>query len=212
MKHLFLTFTCIIFAISLNAQAKYGIRGEYGFTSNQHEKQIVMSSYNAIDNVVDIQSLGNSSSVGLFSQFKFGFLFVQPEVLYTVYTNKYAVKAYDIETREKSLTINEKFQNIEMPITAGVNVGNMRLGFGPIFSYNLKNESDFTNLENVSVNNSKLLSAFSASFGYDYRNFHFDLRYVNGFNSVTEHISFDNAKYDLKSTLNRIKLGVAISL
>lgn len=212
MKYLLLTFTCIIFSLSLNAQSKYGVRAEYGFTSNQHEKQIVMSSNHSIDNVVDILSLGNSSSVGLFSQHKFGFLFVQPEVLYTTYTNKYAVKAYDIEIRGKNMIIEETFQNIEVPVTAGINLGNLRLGFGPIFSYNFKTDSDFLSLENTRVNKSKLLTAFSAGIGYDYRNFHLDLKYVNGFNSVTEHISFDNAKYDLKSTLNRIKLGIAISL
>lgn len=178
MKHLLLTFTCIFFALTINAQAKFGIRGEYGFTASQHEKQIVMSEYHAIDNIVNIHSLGNSNSVGLFSQFRFGFLYFQPELLYTKYTNKYSVKSYDIETRENSLTIDETFQNLEIPLHAGIQLGNLRLGFGPIFSYNIKTDSAFRVLDNATIDNSKLLTAFSAGIGYDYRHFHFDLKYL----------------------------------
>ena len=202
----------VIFQItSTYGQNQLGFRFFHGINQQNTETVYLISEGKSIDYRVDLKSMSNSQSVGLFAQFNFGFLYLQPEFLYTNYSVSYQVEDYYVDG-PSSLNIEEKIQQIDLPINAGLLYKGFRLGGGPVFHFVQSINSDFNTLKNTTIDTKSIKAGFQGSLGYDWKIFHFDIRYQGDFNPISDHVYFNNSNIGLKSTPSSILLGIAMAI
>ena len=206
---LFLLFTSnLVFG-----QAQIGLRFQTGIPNYSSESQYLVSAGGNLDYQLTLKNISNSQSVGLYSQFKFGFLYFQPEVLYTKYNVSFEVDNYRSESLSNMTTTEtEFFQQLDFPINAGLRFKNFRLGGGPIFSLIQKLKSDISQLDNIDKVDRTISAGFQGGIGYDYKTFRFDIKYQRNFNSATDHLQFNNRIIKSKTNPTSIQFGLAVAL
>ena len=207
---LFIAFMFITFG-SINAQVDLGIRFQTGIQGQSTESTYLVSAGKSVDYKLDLSSISNSQSVGVYSQFNFGWIYFQPEVLYTRYDVNYVVQDFNAETDEL-VSYTENFQQIDLPINAGLRFKNFRIGGGPVFHLIQELNSDLSDLNNLDINTKNISAGFQGGIGFDWKIVHFDIKYQRDFNSVGDHISFGSQPTKLKTTPSSIQFGMAIAL
>lgn len=212
MKNLFSILLGLLFFVSANAQFNFGFKAAYDFSTQAKEFHYLTTNGKYIDAEFGIDRIGNTISYGFMGQANYGFIYVQPEALYSHSSNTYRVKTYNRENPNDFVNMTEKNQSINIIINAGIKHNNFRLGGGPIFTFSSKRTSNLNQISNLKARANGLTAGFQGGFGYDYKKFHFDIRYTNGFSSVTEHIQYNQSLLGFKSTKNSIQIGVGYTL
>lgn len=213
MKYQSLLFIAVMFFAfgNLNGQIDLGIRFQTGLQNQNTESTYLISAGKSVDYKLELNHISNTQSVGVYSQFNFGWLYFQPEVLYTRYDVNYMVQDFNAETDEmKSYT--ENFQQIDIPVNAGLRYKNFRIGGGPIFHMIQELNSDLSDLNNLEIKTKNVSAGFQGGIGFDWKIVHFDLKYQTDFNSVGDHITFGNRATKLKTTPSSVQFGIAIAL
>jgi len=196
---------------SMNAQHDLGIRFQTGIQNQNTESTYLISAGKSVDYKLELSQISNTQSVGVYSLFNFGWLYFQPEVLYTKYDVNYMVQDFNAETDEMS-SFTENFQQIDVPINAGIRYKNFRFGGGPVFHMIQELNSDLADLNNLEIKAKNLSAGFQAGVGFDWKIVHFDLKYQTDFNSVSDHITFGSRPTKLKTTPSSVQFGMAIAL
>ncbi|MDA9774141.1 hypothetical protein N9B82_04215 [Saprospiraceae bacterium] len=207
-----LTFLFMMVANLSFGQNKLGVRFFQGFQNQATESQYLVGPQNTVDYKLELGQISNSQTVGLFSQFEFGFLYFQPEFLYTRYSVSYELEDFSAESGTELSTIVENRQQFDVPVNAGVKFKGFRIGGGPIFHFAQEFESNFTDFSNITLQKKDISAGFQGSLGYDWSVFHFDLRYQTDFNSVTDHLRFSQRGLKTKANTSSVQLGVAVAL
>lgn len=208
--------TTLIFLFACNlvsGQVKLGIRFQTGISKVQSESQYLVSEGKRVDYQLTIEDVSNTRSIGFYSQFDFGYLYFQPELLYTAYNITYDVFKFRTESANNNPAIyTEYFHQIDFPINAGIKYKNFRLGGGPVFNYLQGINSGVSKLENIEKFTRKISAGFQGSIGYDYSLFHFDIKYQSNFNTATDHLLFNNIAIKSKANPSSIIFGIALAL
>lgn len=207
---LILTF---MFASNVSfGQKKIGVRFFQGFQEQTSESKYLVSPQNTVDYEVNLGNISNSQTVGLFTQFEFGFIYLQPEFLYTKYSVNYMFEDFQSEGGNTMVNVTENRQQFDVPVNAGVKFKGFRVGAGPIFHFAQEFESNLAELRNISLKKKDFSAGFQGSLGYDWKIFHFDVRYQTDFNAVTDHIQFSQRGLKMKANTSSLQLGLAVAL
>ncbi len=193
-------------------QQKIGVRFFQGFQNQSTESKYLVNPDNAVEYKIDIGTISNSRTVGLFSQFEFGFIYLQPEFLYTNYSVSYDFEDFQGEGGSTMQNIVENRQQFDVPVNAGVKYKGFRVGGGPIFHFAQEFESNLAELRNITLKKKDFSAGFQGSLGYDWKIFHFDLRYQTDFNAVTDHIQFSQRGLKMRANTSSVQLGLAVAL
>ena len=106
---------------------------------------------------------------------------------------------------------HEQFYYMEIPFNAGVNFKNFKIGVGPVLDIKMNIDSELSHISDYKDTSKSMDFGFQGLLGYNLGIFHFDLKYINKFSSITDGfaIGFDELKY--KKSANRLMLGIGIS-
>lgn len=209
------TFFALLLVVScLSAQSKVGAKIEYGINQISAQSKYLVSSQNNVEYQISVVDITPSQSIGLYSNFTFGYLFLQPELLYTSYSVKYQIENFTDSQNNISAISNasEKIQQLDVPVYAGILIKNFKIGAGPVFHIAESLNSELTNYENIQVNPTKLSAGFQAGIGYNFKNIALDVKYQRDFNQVSDHVLFYNNATGLKSSLQGIRIGIAFAI
>lgn len=209
-KTIFSIIVVLFFGTSIFAQGKLGVRFFNGYQFQSSESKYLISN-NHVEYNLNLTNISNSQSVGLFSHFDFGYLFLEPEVLYTTYSVQYSGSRYDTESSSE-FSVTERVQQVDLPINAGINIKNVRIGCGPVFHVLKNNKSDLVRNSSIENISQTLTAGFQGSIGYSWKIFHADIRYQKEFNSLTDHLVYNNQKVNLSSTFSSLQFGIAVAL
>lgn len=201
----------IVLALSGNAQIDMGLRFQTGIQTQNSESIYLIGPNRSVDYKLQLNQITNSQSVGIYSQFNFGWLYVQPEVLYTKYDVNYDVLSFNSDSDEMKL-YSETVQRIDFPVNAGLRWKNFRIGGGPVFQMFKNLNSELVELNNLEIKEKAITAGFQGGIGIDFGILHFDLKYQRDFNSVSDHISFGKVPTKLKTTPSSFQIGMAIAL
>lgn len=216
MKNL-ITLTFVIIALfiglsSANAQ-KIGLRAEYGINSFKSESMYLLGPNKTIDYELTTADVSNSNSIGLFTSFKFGYLFLQPEVLYTQYESTFKLSSFgESRVRLNNKVFTQRFQQVDMPIVAGVHYKRLKFGAGPVFHFGETIKTDALELENLEIKSNNFSTGYQLGVGVSFDYFDIDVKYQGAFNQANDHIIHRNAKTAAKNSTSTIKVGIAVHI
>lgn len=179
-----LALIAFLFAgIAVNAQsAKFGIKGglNYGATGDYENVQA------GFEDATTIKGKDKTGyHLGLFSQFEFLGIFLQPELAYTSLKTDYDTFTY-------------KMDKIDAPVLVGLNVlGPLNIKAGPSFQYVLDNKLEDTSMSIGDVEN-KITVGYQLGAEVDLGRLGFDVRYEGAFkeNTAFSQTASDNFKID----------------
>lgn len=183
----------ILFAVSANAQIKFGFKAGYTHYFTTEETSVAGADNRNLTHEVSFEKMSPAKSLGLFVQSFNGPLFIQSEGLFSSHTTSYRVESY-IDDINDGFMAEENIQNLDMNVMAGFRFKNFRIGGGPKFHLLLDATSNFNQLDFYVEKRKSFTQGFQALVGYDFKNFHIDLKYENEFSKAGDHIYFQDEK------------------
>lgn len=208
---IFSTLIVLFFSSSVFSQGKIGVRFFTGYQFSEAQSAYLVNPDRIVDYNLSVSDVSASQSVGLFSHFDFGFLYLEPEVLYTRYNILFQGTRFKTESSIEFSEV-EIVEQIDLPINAGIQLKNVRIAVGPVFHVLKTNSSKLYNDSPISISNNNLTTGFQGTIGYSWKIFHFDLRYQKEFNSLTDHMIYNKNTIDLNSQFSSLQLGLAVAL
>lgn len=210
MKSLTVFITAFIFSVSLSAQWSVGPKMSYGVIAQKSESFRIFP--NSDHGAYDLSYEGSSAvnSIGFMAYRNLGPAFLQAEVLATKYSLNFRMDNYrKLDTA--SPLYSETHYLIEVPFVAGLKLENYKFGLGPVVEYNVEKESNFEKFDYYQDKSDKVEFGFQWLVGYNVGVFHFDVKYVNKFHSISDGFQFGDDEMKLKKSANRISLSVGVA-
>jgi len=210
MRPLLTIFVILFTSIASYAQWQIGPKVSTGTITQEAAVIPIMpvSDYSSYH----MQYLGSSSvkSIGFMAFNNLGPVFLQTELLATNYALEFGIGTYKNESIELDI-YTEDYYVIEVPVTAGVNVGNFKIGVGPVLEFNVEKESELSTMPDYRDQAENTNFGFHGLFGYRKGILHIDLNYTYKFASMVDDFSFGYDEFMYKKSANRLTLGVGIA-
>lgn len=202
----------IFLAGDINSQGYYGVKIGTGIFSTRPETNPVIGEDQSVLYDLTFRDSRAPLSAGAFMIYHFGWLYLQSDLMYTVYDSEFKITSH-IPTDEPGLETNtyiEKNQYLDLSVMAGLRVQNFRYGVGPIFHLIGQIDSDLERFDFYEKKTRWLTYGFQGGVGYDMKRFHFDLKYETIFRTVGYHIvgtGGPTGKFRSKSQLMTFAVG-----
>jgi len=203
MKKLGIVLVLSIISITMYSQSsRFGIKGGLNFGST--------GDLTAIFDFTDNQVVNGDNRVGyhagVYAQFKFAGIFVQPELVYT---------RLNTEFQENDVSANYNFSKLDIPILLGFKIiGPLNVKVGPAFQIVLSNELDGLDNINVQDPENTFTVGFQAGVGVQLGRLGVDARYEGSFqdnDALSEDIQ-DGLGFVVDSRPSQVILSVSYSL
>jgi len=209
MKRSFKLILLLFIAVSAQAQWKIGPKASFGTVTLKSSQIQVMPTTDYL--TYDFVYMGNQSvrSLGFMAFNDIGPIYLQAEILATQYDLEFSV--FDYKSNDGAQYYTEKHYILELPVAAGVNIGNFKLGLGPVFEFNIDHDSELSSMESYVPIERSAEFGFQWMAGYRYSIFHFDLRYVNKFNSLVDSFKFGYDEFKYNKSADRFTLSVGMA-
>jgi len=203
----------LIIAIILTAsqfgfsQFKFGVVGSYAVSLGEQSSKIYGTPTGRKAMEIAFLESKNLPSIGISLGKDFGPLFVNTEVHYR--RNAYTLRIQNfLKIDEPMKYLEETSSVINVPITAGVKVGNLRLGVGPIFNFQTGQNNDQVSIYNIEEKKRVLQTGFSGSIGLDVgSHIRLGLKYEHAFSKVGDDYKYSERKLPLNSRLNYLTMS-----
>lgn len=168
------------------AHAQIGVKAGLTFNNDEGIFKSVNTAY---------QQKGKNNvgyHIGVFKEFKLAGFFVEPEILYVTYKNKYLA-----ETNEY---FDVRYQRVDIPVSVGTTFAKLfKLQAGPVLSYYFKDNIDWKNVSDIKKDDFSIGLQLGA--GVEFHKFHVDLRYDFPLSDrQTDFVKNQNLKFQTKNT------------
>jgi hypothetical protein len=138
-------------------------------------------------------------------------LFFNADITYRESKKRYMVKDYTEEINAPMNYVDESSKVIHIPVLAGCNFNNLKIGAGTFFNFNLENENKLTRLYPFVNKNRKLETGVELFLGYKlFNRVLVHARYEKAFVSIGNHIYYKQQSTRLVSTMDNITFGISI--
>ncbi|MBK9150060.1 MAG: hypothetical protein IPM26_03365 [Saprospiraceae bacterium] len=194
-----------------NYSSRYGVKIAAGAVLASPELTLVGNESDYVVNEVKFKSAEMLKSIGVFGQKKFGYLFVQGDLLYSNYGMNFDVKSFSTELIPDQV-MSESFHYIDLQVMGGLTGNGFRIGVGPAIHILAGHNTELTQLEHYNEKLRDISFGFSGGIGYDTGIFSFDLKYENVFRTLGDHVWYGNRKSRFVETPNSLTVAVAIAL
>lgn len=181
MKRILALAVVLTFSLSANAQIDFGLRAGANFTDMNLKDFGNAQFYDDLSN----GGRGVGYHAGVYLKLKLLILKIQPELLYTRIQG--SLEATDALTGNK-VTEDVGVNRFDIPLLAVFGLGPVRLGLGPVYSYQFSSVGDV--FEDDGVNNSAWNAQLLA--GFELGKIQLDLRYEFGLSSSLDYLGLVN--------------------
>lgn len=147
---------------------------------------------------------------GIMTQFQINNLLLRPEFIFNSNTINYQV--VDLQNSSANTIAKEKYQNLDIPIMLGYNLGGLRVMAGPVGHVFITNKSELTKIENFSQDFSALTIGYQAGLGIDIGNFWIDFRYEGNLTKLGKGIRFSDKEFYFSQTPSRLILSLTFAI
>ena len=158
----------------------------------------------------NLSYLGGSSvfSVGFTLHNNLGPAFIQVEALGTKFTQTFGLS--DFATPPMVTELDDTQYLVEMPVAAGINIGNFRVGGGPVLEIAVDRTTDLEFIENFQDITKKLSGSFQGLVGFKRGILNMDIRYVYKFTGIVDDFAIGQDRLRLNKSANRISVSVGM--
>ena len=192
-----------MFLVSLPAFSQFKVGVRLGVSSTSLKaKDLVVSSDTRVETL-------NNTLVGfqggVMAQVSMFGIFLQPELLFTTSGGQILVK-----DATYSRIVDQKFNNIEIPVLVGAKFGPLRLGVGPVATMVLKSKSELDDVSNYGDKFNKATFGYQAGVGLDIWKFAIDLKYEGNLSKLGNGVNIKGQSYSFDSREHQLILGLGI--
>jgi hypothetical protein len=200
MKKVF-ALVALSICISAKAQVDFGLRAGMNFTDMNLKGFGQSSFYNNLAN--GGQDFGYHA--GIYAKLNLLLIKLQPELLYTRVSG--SLEATDMSGKKVSEDIG--INRFDIPMLAVFGLGPVRLGLGPVYSYQFSSVSDV--FDDAGVNNSAWNAQLLA--GLELGKIQLDVRYEFGLSSSLDYLSLNGIdKVDVKANPSQVIVALGYQL
>ncbi len=190
--------------ITSTAQVKFGIKG--GVSAIDIEpSQLAITNTDALNEFgLSIAEADLGVHFGIFTQFRMGKFFIQPEVLFN--SNKVNYQIEDISNNNIATELfSESYQYLDIPVMLGFKFGPLRLNGGPVGHVFINSSSELLDVEGYEQKFNDLTLGYQAGLGLDIgKRLMLDFRYEGNFNNFGDHITFFGQDFQFDDTPGRL--------
>lgn len=148
--------------------------------------------------------------IGAFARFNLGFIYFQPELLFT--STKGEIEFNDNANTTQQIADLE-YNKLDIPLLLGLNFGALRLNAGPSLSLLLKADAKEGGVtEDVKNNYNDATVGYQLGIGTDIGNLILDLKYEGSLSKFSDGITFKGTTYNTDQRSNQIILSLGIIL
>jgi len=221
-RHL-LVLALLLGAIGMQAQLYvtdpnktiFGIKLGYGEVLTRPETTVVGNEDDFLIYEVSQEDSKSVTSIGMFAFRKFGYLWLEGDLLYNRYQNEYKVRSF-FGKDDPTLYYDETFHYIDFQVLSGIHANNFRIGVGPVFHI-LGDHQGGIELEDVYAPRPRTLSfGFSGNVGYDLQfgevHVKFDVKFESSFRTIGDHIYYGPIQSKFKGTPDMIIFSTSIGI
>jgi hypothetical protein len=211
MKKLMILFLCLTMGqAAVQAQmVKYGLKLGISTPDIKPADVSALRFKSGMDSFsLKVNDANYGFHTGAWLRLKLGPVYLQPEVLFN--TAKVEYKISNIKTG-KIDSLNERLNNLDIPLMLGFKLGSFRINGGPIGHIHLGENSGLSGLADFKANFQSATWGYQAGIGLDFGKLGLDLRYEGNFNKFGDHISFGGSNYSFSKAPSRMTLAMAYS-
>lgn len=155
------------------------------------------------------QSTDYSFGVSFYSNFTK--LFLKVDALYRQTTTTFMIMDYKAELSMDPIKVNEKASHVHVPIIAGFNMGQMKIGAGSFFNFHLENDNNLSKSYPFDNKNRKMDTGMLLMVGYNIGSrLLVHARYEKAFVNIGNHYYYNHRSTRIKSTMDNISIGVTV--
>lgn len=207
----------ILFALSTGVQASgLGIRGGFHFSSLPSSQEVQIETngwgYRTIRALSDSYTGYHFGVVGYTS---FLGMFIQPEFLFTQTGQEMVLHAQDeISPGEfgHSQYFTQKFNHLSLPVVAGLTIGPLRVGIGPVASYMIDRTSGYIpEMHNdIYFGYNDWTIGYQAMAGLKVGNFLLDLKYEGNLSNLGNSIEVRGREFDFDTRPRQFIVSIGL--
>ena len=206
MKKLIFSLFALCFFLAatpdMNAQVKAGLR--LGMSSTDVSAGDLFNSEGRRFAVTDANY---SLHVGGFLQAKMGPIFIQPEAVFN--SNNFDFQVDDFGNGIVNEAFRERYNYLDVPVMAGLKLGPLRLGAGPVGHILLGNQSELAeNIPDYEADYKKLRIGYQAGIGLDVWKLVVDLKFEGNFNRFGDEITIGGESIEFSRSPKRLVASV----
>ena len=203
-KIAFLVLAIAVFTLPANAQIRYGLRA--GLSTTKLDKETVQASGVSLA----IKDAQYGYHVGVFARGKLGETFyIQPELAFNSSSVDFTVD--DAQDGFMNTVLNEKYQNLDIPVMLGAKLGPLRLEGGPAGHVYIASKSELDQIDGYQKRFNDFNLGYQAGVGLDLWKFLVDLRYEGNFTKFGDHMSIAGEQVKFSDAPSRWLLTVGFS-
>lgn len=187
------------------AQVKVGVRA--GISTQKFDPA---TSILAGENLsLALQDADYGYHAGLFTQFRKGKFFIQPEVVFNTHKINYNIKDADTPNGE---LVSERYNHLDIPIMMGLKFGFLRLQAGPVGHIYLNNASEIADrVQNYQQTFETMTYGYQAGVGLDFGRVIFDFKWENNFSQFGDHITIAGTQFNSDQNSKRFVASVGFA-
>ena len=204
MKKVCIIGLLLSLAITGHSQVKLGIKGGLNFTKFNAD---VLETADYRLTTYDGRKAG--FHIGIFSRFDLFGLFVQPEMIYTVLRSETAV--YDLASQTDVDAAQVQISRLDIPALVGAKVGPVRLGAGPVASFNLTNRSQLEDITGYVEDLKAASVGYQAGAGINLLSFTVDVRYEGNLSKLGDSMEIGGQDIHFDRRTNQIILSFGLA-
>jgi hypothetical protein len=204
MKKVLILGLLLSLALTGFSQVNVGFKGGLNFTKFNSD---LLETNDYILTTFDGRKTGYH--IGIFGRIDLFGLFVQPEMIYTVIRSETAVfnKASQTDLEPAQVQISR----LDIPALVGAKLGPVRLGAGPVASFNLTNRSELEDLTRYIANIKTFGIGYQAGAGINLLSFTIDLRYEGSLSKLGDSIRIGSQDVTFDRRTNQIILSFGLT-
>ena len=173
------------------AQIKFGLRGGIS-TTDLDANELLITNRDDFESLrLGIKEAKYGIHFGLFTRIHIKKFFIQPEVIF----NTSEVSFESTELGQPSRILEERYNNLDIPLTMGFKFGPLRLQGGPVAHVLLNSKSDLFDIQGYDQTFDNMTIGYQIGGGFDIGKVLLDFRYEGNFNNFGEHINFGDQSY-----------------
>ncbi|MCC6727094.1 MAG: PorT family protein [Saprospiraceae bacterium] len=200
----FLAFAILCFAITVNAQIRYGFRA--GLSSSQLNSETIQQ--NGVS--VAIKDANYGYHFGVFGRVKLGeHMYLQPEAAFNSSSVDFQVT--DIGDGFMDEVLTEKYRNLDLPLMVGYKLGPLRLEAGPTGHVYVASKSELEEIGSYDRRFNDFNLGFQSGLGLDIWKITLDLRYEGNFQKFGEHMTIGGEQINFSQRPARWLMTVGFS-
>ncbi|MFW5759731.1 MAG: outer membrane beta-barrel protein [Cyclobacteriaceae bacterium] len=212
MKRILFVVAAMI--ISFNGYSQFfeiGPRFEVTSTKFQLDRTVITD--DGVEKLLNEASRDLGFKAGLYTRFKIGSIYLQPEVLFTSTGGKIEYDGDLNAVGQQIIDLN--YNRIDVPIMLGKKFGKVfRFNLGPILSYTVSNKAELPGaVEKIKENYNEAVIGYQLGIGLDISKIRLDVKYESNFTQFGESIRItDDIVFPTEYRPNMFTFGLAFNI